>query len=45
MYMTEPEKRQFIERWESRRAGGKLRFILWDAFVFFCNNNCDDGLT
>ncbi len=35
MYMTKPEKRQFLARWETRRADGKLRFVLLDTSVFF----------
>lgn len=33
--MTDYEKQRFIEHWEVRRAGGKTRFVLHTALLFF----------
>lgn len=33
--MTDNERQRFIESWEARRAGGKMRFILRTALFYF----------
>jgi len=35
MYMTEPEKQQFLGHWDARRANGKTRFIIRTTLAYF----------